>query len=114
MRYLIITYVQKPDGRYNESVNVDSKVRNRDRDTASVILDYETKTVVKSRFVGELGSDDRDFDTINNFYKEHYRDLITSIESKYIAIEELAAEVKEAVEKAKSESVKETEAENVD
>ena len=84
MRYFIATYYSKPTGKVNESVKVDTKVRMKDLQCASVIIDYKDRKIVKSNFEEELGPDMKhDFDTINNFYKEHHPRIISQLEAKY-------------------------------
>ena len=84
MRYLLATYYKRPNGKFNESVKLDTKVRMRDLQSASVIIDYKERKIVKSNFEEELGPDTQhDFDTINNFYKKHYAQLIAQLEAKY-------------------------------
>jgi len=108
MRYFIVTYHQTPNGKYNETIKVDKKIRPKYLNTASVIIDYKERKILKSRFQGELGDveDSKDFETINNFYKTHYPQVISQLEAKYIVLDEivegvkaeLKAEVKAAVE----------------
>jgi len=110
MRYFIVTYHQTPAGKYNETIKVDKKIRKKDLNSASVIIDYKDRKIVKSRFEGELGDGDRkDFDTINNFYKTHYPDVISQLEAKYIVLDEIVegvkAELKAEVEAAVKEKV---------
>ena len=84
MRYFLVSYYRKPNGKINESVKVDSKVRMKDLQSASIIIDYKERKIVKSNFEEELGPDaQHDFDTINNFYKTHYAQLIAKLEAKY-------------------------------
>jgi len=85
MRYFIVTYHQTPLGKYNETIKVDNKIRNKYLNTASVIIDYKDRKIIKSRFQGELGDevDSKDFATINNFYKTHYTQVISQLEAKY-------------------------------
>lgn len=90
MRYFIATYVQKPDGKYSELVKLDSKIRNKDSITATLILDYQNRKVVKARVDGAI---ERDFDKLSNFYKGHYPQLITALESKYQALKEIQEEL---------------------
>jgi len=104
MRYFIVTYFQKPGGKYNEQVKVDTKIRKKDADVASVIIDYQEKKIVKSRFRGEMGdNNNKDYDTINNFYKGHYPDVISQLEAKYIVLDELVAGVKEKLKEDAAE-----------
>lgn len=97
MRYFLASYYQKPGGKYNESVKVDTKVRIKDLQAASVIIDYKERKIVKSSFRGELGADkSHDFNTINNFYKQHYSSLISQLEAKYEVLNaalEMASEI---------------------
>lgn len=87
MRYFIVTYLQKPNGKYNETVNLDSHVRNRTLSTAAVILDYKERKVVKSRF------DDTDFAALHSFFRQHYPDIINGLESKFAALEDIKMEL---------------------
>ena len=41
MRYLILTYYAKADGKMDESMAVSGSLRSRDIQTASVILDFK-------------------------------------------------------------------------
>ena len=81
MRYFTITFVKSPDGQINESTSVVRSLKNRDRDTANIILDFATKTVVKSRVDGELQT--RDWQTVVDYYKKHYRDIFEQLEKAY-------------------------------
>lgn len=88
MRYLLATYYKKPTGKFTESVKVETKIRKSELQTASVIIDYKERKVIKSSFGDELGAgSNRDFETINNFYKTHYAQLISQIEAKYEVLE---------------------------
>lgn len=115
MRYFIVTYYKKPTGKINESVKLDTKVRDRDLRSASVIIDYRDRKIVKSNFEEELGPDNQhDFDTINNFYKQHYPDMIAQLEAKYEVIQaaldlasEMVEEIKESKEEVTGESLEE-------
>lgn len=108
MRYFIATYYSKPTGKVNESVKVDSKVRMKDLQQASVIIDYKDRKIVKSNFEEELGADmQHDFDTINNFYKEHHPQIISQLEAKYQVLEEVLEMAAKLVEDAKAEKVAE-------
>lgn len=79
MRYLVITYIQKPvnrrnpQGGYDESVEVVKRLRSRDITTGSVILDFRDMTVVKCTVSGQIGS--RDWNTVHDYYLQHYRHI---------------------------------------
>lgn len=84
MRYMIITYMQRAARRgakpqQDELVAVSTRVKPRDLDQASVILDFRDRQVLKSS-VGEQIAP-RDFQRIRDYYYQHYRDLIDQLES---------------------------------
>jgi len=82
MRYVIIKYAQKADGKYDESFIISEKIKNKDLDYATVILDYATRTVVKMRLPNAT-QEDRKFTKISDFYKEHYQKQIEELEQIY-------------------------------
>lgn len=74
MRYFIVTYITRPDGKVDEATEVSKKVRTRDIQSASVILDFKTCSVVKSSMGGVVIP--RDFQKIASFYHQHYPNVI--------------------------------------
>lgn len=100
MRYFIATYIQTPDGKFNEMIKVDDKIRNRDAQQASLIMDYKDRKIVKARLNEAI---ERDFDAISNFYKGHYPDVINSLEAKFQALEEIKEELLEGTKSGESE-----------
>lgn len=74
MRYFIVTYITRPDGKVDECTEVSKKVRTRDIQSASVILDFKTCSVVKSSMGGVVVP--RDFQKIVSFYHQHYPNII--------------------------------------
>ena len=98
MRYLVVTYLQQPNGKYNESVTVEAKVSKRSQQFASVILDYRRKQVVKMRFNGNAPDDERSFDKLNDFYKKHYGHLILNLEKEWAVLHENIDKLVDAVE----------------
>ena len=74
MRYFIVTYYTRPDGKVDESTEVSKRVRTRDIQSASVILDFKTCSVVKSSMGGVVVP--RDFQKIVSFYHQHYANII--------------------------------------
>lgn len=74
MRYFIVTYITRPDGKVDEATEVSKKVRTRDIQSASVILDFKTCSVVKSSMGGVVVP--RDFQKIVSFYHQHYPSII--------------------------------------
>jgi len=70
MRYLLLTYYTKPDGKIDESMAVSKSIKTRDLQTASVILDFKKLQVVKATLGGT--SVPRDFNRIVEYYHQHY------------------------------------------
>lgn len=70
MRYLILTYYSKPDGKIDEAMSVSKNIKTRDRQTASVILDFKKLQVVKCSMGGVTVP--QDWDRIVTYYHQHY------------------------------------------
>ena len=70
MRYLLLTYYTKPDGKIDESMAVSKRVRTSDLQTASVILDFKKLQVVKASMSGQQVP--KDWDRIVSYYHQHY------------------------------------------
>jgi hypothetical protein len=77
MRYFVVTYYQKPitrsrpQGGYDENVEVSRRLRTKDIQCASVILDFKEMQVVKCTISGEIGS--REWNTVHDYYLQHYK-----------------------------------------
>jgi len=109
MRYFIVSYYKQPTGKINEAVKLDTKVRMKDLQQSSVILDYKTRKVVKSNFEEELGKDrQHDFETIHDFYKGHYTQLISQLEAKYEVLQQALDMAKTIVDEENIEKVTKT------
>lgn len=74
MRYLILTYYKKPDGRIDEAMQVTRNIKTRDLQTANVILDFKKLEVVKASMGGVTVP--RDFNRIVEYYMQHYENVI--------------------------------------
>jgi hypothetical protein len=74
MRYLIITYVKRPNGQMDENAQVATRVKTADLQLASVILDFKTLSVVKCSLNGTTVP--RDWDRIVTYYYQHYKAVI--------------------------------------
>jgi hypothetical protein len=77
MRYLILTYYTKPNGQIDEVMAVARSLKTRDHQTANVILDFKTLTVLKCSMNGVQVP--RDFDRIVEYYHQHYESTITRL-----------------------------------
>lgn len=74
MRYLLLTYYRKPDGRIDESMEVARKIKPRDMQQASVILDFKHCEVIKAS-MGE-STVPKNFDRIVEYYLQYYENTI--------------------------------------
>jgi hypothetical protein len=74
MRYLILTYYAKADGKMDETSAVSNSLRPRDIQTASVILDFKKLAVVKAHLNGTTVP--KDFHKIVEYYMQHYENII--------------------------------------
>ena len=77
MRYLILTYYTKPNGQIDEVMAVSKNLKNRDHQTANVILDFKTLSVLKCSMGGVQVP--RDFDRIVEYYHQHYETTISRL-----------------------------------
>ena len=78
MRYFVVTYIQKPDGQYDEQVQVlEKNLTNKVNVTANVILDFKEKKVVKARLNEAL---QRDWDLLRNYFHQVYPQVIEQLE----------------------------------
>lgn len=95
MRYLILTYYKKADGRIDEAMQVASNIKNRDVQTANVILDFKKLEVVKASMGGVMVP--KDFNRIVEYYMQHYENIITRLfkENGYEVVKPEDAAVKQ-------------------
>ena len=77
MRYLILTYYKKPSGQIDEVMAVAKNLKSRDHQTANVILDFRTLSVLKCSMGGVTVP--RDFNRIVEYYMQHYESTITRL-----------------------------------
>ena len=77
MRYLILTYYTKPSGQINDGISSAKNLKTRDHQTANVILDFKTLSVLKCSMGGVQVP--RDFNRIVEYYMKHYEATITRL-----------------------------------
>lgn len=70
MRYLILTYIYTPNGKIDEGMTVTNRVRTRDWQTASVILDFLDQRVLKASIRDTTIP--KDWDRIVSYYYPFY------------------------------------------
>jgi hypothetical protein len=80
MRYLLITFMRKPNGQIDEQVAVSKKVKASDFQTCNVILDYAKKKVDKCVIEGKAL--DRDWVQMHEYYVKIYPNLISQLEKE--------------------------------
>ena len=71
-RYMIVSYVQKPNGKYDEVTEFKKHYRMKHVQTAKVILDLADKKVVKNGLNPKASYDD-----MIEFYKRMLGDRLT-------------------------------------
>lgn len=74
MRYLILTYYKKADGKIDETMAVAKKLKKSDIQCANVIIDFEKLEIVKASMGGT--NVPKNFDTIVRYYAQHYESTI--------------------------------------
>lgn len=72
MRYMIVYYYQKPNGKWDEVTDFKNRINNTAASTAKVILDLKDKKVVKNGLNPDAG-----FDDMLEFYKRLLGDQLT-------------------------------------
>ena len=70
MRYLLLTYYQKPTGQIDEAMTLSRRLKQRDLQLANVILDFRDQVVLKCSMDGVVVP--RDWDRIVAYYYQHY------------------------------------------
>jgi hypothetical protein len=70
MRYLLLTYYTKPNGKIDEAMTIATKIKRKDWQTTNVILDFKDQKVLLCSVAGITAK--RDWDTIVSYYYKHY------------------------------------------
>lgn len=94
MRYLLISYITKPNGQIDEISAVSKNVKTKDWQTCSVILDFKEQKVLLASVQGLTAI--KDWDTIVSYYYKYYTNII----------ERLFAENGHSIEKAQVQAEK--------
>lgn len=74
MRYLLLQYFKKPDGKYDEAMTVVKKLKPNDIRTANVILDFKELKVITCSIEGE--AQPKDWEVIVTYYYQFYPAVI--------------------------------------
>lgn len=78
MRYLVVTFLRKPNGQIDEQVGYTNKIKPNDSQMANIIVDYKEKKVIKCVIEGKAL--DTEFERMHGYYKEIYPKLIEHLE----------------------------------
>ena len=78
MKYLLITFLRKPNGQIDEQVAISKRVRPADLKTCNVILDFNKKKIDKCLIEGKVV--DTDWVKMIEYYKRVYPTLIDQLE----------------------------------
>jgi hypothetical protein len=71
-RYMIVTYLKKPDGKWDEYTEFSKKLKPKHLSTAKVILDFQEKRCVVNTLNKEA-----DFESMLEMYKRLLGDKLT-------------------------------------
>jgi len=82
MRYLLITFIRKPNGQIDELVSVSKKIKQTDLQSCNVILDYAENKIMKCVIEGK--KQDTDWVRMNTYYKKVYPKLIEQLEKEAV------------------------------
>lgn len=74
MRYLLLTYITKPDGKIDEMMTIAAKIKKKDWQTVNVMLDFKEQKVLLCSVAGITAK--KDWDTIVSYYYQHYAHTI--------------------------------------
>jgi hypothetical protein len=78
MRYFLVTYVRKPDGKIDEQVEISKNLKERDLTQCNIILDFKEKNVQKNVIQGQVMN--LPWETLIEYYKKVYPDHIEKLE----------------------------------
>ena len=78
MRYFLITFKRKAGGQIDEEASVVKHLRTSDIQTCNIILDFKEKSVDRCLIEGKKL--DTDWNTIVEYYKKVYPNIIQNLE----------------------------------
>jgi hypothetical protein len=71
MRYMTLTYFKRASGKIDEVMAVANRIKSKDLQTASIILDFQDQVVIKCVIDGK--SMPKEWETIVSYYYKHYQ-----------------------------------------
>lgn len=81
MRYFLVSYFRKPNGQTDEEVSLAKRLRLKDLQSAAVILDFQSRKVIKSSLVDVVIP--KDWHRIRDYYHQHYGSIIDDLEQTH-------------------------------
>lgn len=78
MKYMLITFVKKPNGQIDEQVSVSTKLRKSDQSMCNIILNFADRKIEKCVVEGRVL--DTNWDLINKYYRGVYPTLLDELE----------------------------------
>lgn len=79
MRYFIVQYIKRADGKIDEVVSTAKRLRKYDIMSANIILDFKEHHIEKC-FLKNAPDINRDWNFLVNYYSTHYKDFIQILE----------------------------------
>lgn len=78
MRYLLVTYLAKPNGQIDEQVQVSKNLRTKDHQICNAILDFKDQKVVKCVIEGNRL--ETSWEQLRGYYAQIYPDVIDKLD----------------------------------
>ena len=80
MRFMIIQFVSKADGAIDEQVTLARKLKKSDIQSCNIVMDFFNRRLDKCIINGKKL--ESDWDTMVNYYRKIYPDLIDDLENE--------------------------------
>jgi hypothetical protein len=80
-RYLMITFVRKPNGQIDEMVTISKRVKASDTQMANIILDFKERKIIKCVIESEVVN--TNWDMLTEYYKKVYPVLFSQLEKEF-------------------------------
>lgn len=78
MRYMLITYLRKPNGQIDEQVEITRNLRQKDKQICNVIMDFKDKKIERCFIEGKTLT--QDWNQLRDYYYKVYPEVIDRIE----------------------------------
>lgn len=77
MRYFIVTYYTKPNGKIDEQVEISKNLKDNDLQIANIIIDFKDKKILKSIIQGQIIT--TNYDQLVEHFEQVYPDYIEEL-----------------------------------